>query len=71
MGDMADFYLGLDGPEDYLGRGGYRKRHRTPTTKTCKRCGETGFHWEKQKYTGAWRLFKGGVLHSCSESNKE
>lgn len=35
----------------------------TPTTKTCKCCGQSGLTWGN--HGGKWRLFDGGSVHRC------
>jgi len=58
MGDGADEYLEGDYASALDDEG-----------ITCKRCGESGFHWERHKVGKGpkpWRLFdEDGNLHEC------
>lgn len=39
-----------------------------PKLKVCRQCGKGGFHWQKSKESGSWRLFdKDNKVHNCSE----
>ncbi len=49
MGDMADYYNSLVGPDD----DGYEEDCGPPPTK-CKFCGATGLYWMENN--GKWRL---------------
>lgn len=39
-----------------------------PKLKICNQCGKNGFHWQKSKETGGWRLYdKNNKIHNCNK----
>lgn len=81
MGDAADMAIDqgmaeeeyrFDHPEEFEDEncdvGPTRPRTIYTKYKVCRNCGKGGFHWQKSKQSGGWRLFDNyGKIHNCSK----
>lgn len=65
MGEMADYYL----ENAFYDDDGLEPEDENYPSKTCKHCGESGFHWGQTK--DGWRLFSSDkVIHNCPKFAK-